>query len=65
MPPFPRSEEEIESALSVLTTATGLDRSALIRNMILRELQFSIPQIESITQKISPNVLPCHPSNLV
>ena len=41
--PLPPSEEEIEEALHTLTLLTGQDRSALLRNMILRELQFALP----------------------
>ena len=44
--PLPPSEEEIEVALRTLTLVTGQDRSALLRNMILRELQFSLPPNE-------------------
>ncbi|MEI7720674.1 MAG: hypothetical protein WCJ23_01665 [Verrucomicrobiota bacterium] len=46
MNPLPPSEEEIEVALRILTLVTGQDRSALLRNMILRELQFSLPPNE-------------------
>jgi len=44
--PLPPSEEEIEVALRTLTLVTGQDRSALLRNMILRELQFTLPPNE-------------------
>ena len=44
--PLPPSEEEIEVALRTLTLVTGQDRSALLRNMILRELQFALPPNE-------------------
>jgi len=44
--PLPPSEEEIEVALRTLTLVTGQDRSALLRNMVLRELQFALPPNE-------------------
>ena len=44
--PLPPSEEEIEVALRTLTLVTGQDRSALLKNMILRELQFALPPNE-------------------
>ncbi len=44
--PLPPSEEEIEVALRTLTLVTDQDRFALLRNLILRELQFSLPPNE-------------------
>ena len=49
--PLPPSEEEIEVALRTLTLVTGQDRSALLRNMILRELQFALPPNEKVFVK--------------
>ncbi len=49
MPPvnaIPPSEEELEVALRTLTLLTGQDRSTLLRNMVLRELQFALPPNE-------------------
>ncbi len=51
--PLPPSEEEIEVALRTLTLVTGQDRSALLRNMILRELQFALPPMNNFPQKNS------------
>jgi len=51
--PLPPSEEEIEVALRNLTLVTGQDRSALLRNMILRELQFALPPMNNFPQNNS------------
>jgi hypothetical protein len=51
--PLPPSEEEIEVALRTLTLLTGQDRSALLRNMILRELQFALPPMSIFPQNKS------------
>ena len=44
--PLNPSEEEVEAALRTLTLVTGQDRSAILRNMVLRELQFALPPNE-------------------
>ena len=51
--PLRPSEEEIEVALRTLTLVTGQDRSALLRNMILRELQFALPPMNNFPQNNS------------
>lgn len=53
MNPLNPSEEEIEVALRTLTLLTGQDRSALLRNMVLRELQFALPPMNSLPQNKS------------
>jgi hypothetical protein len=53
MNPLNPSEEEIEVALRTLTLVTGQDRSTLLRNMVLRELQFSLPPMNSISKNKS------------
>jgi hypothetical protein len=47
---LPPSEEEIEVALRTLTLVTGQERSALLRNMVLRELQFALPPMNNFPQ---------------
>ncbi len=44
--PLNPSEKEVEAALRTLTLVTGQDRSAILRNMVLRELKFALPPNE-------------------
>ncbi|MFA9197416.1 MAG: hypothetical protein ACEQSM_07420 [Aliarcobacter sp.] len=53
MNPLNPREEEIEVALRTLTLLTGQDRSALLRNMVLRELQFALPPMNIFPQNKS------------
>jgi len=46
---IPPSEEELEVALHALTLLTGQDRSTLLRNMVLRELQFALPPMNNFS----------------
>lgn len=46
MNPLNPSEKEVEAALRTLTLVTGQDRSAILRNMVLRELKFALPPNE-------------------